>query len=115
MFSSTVAPKGAQARKGTILEFLDELTPEALEDFNSFVRVANNVKRYAKSCNPSVVREIAKLEKFKRSTINTIRDAWLKKKVISDEAARKAIDYVHELFNQTIDEAEYSLEVCLRK
>ncbi len=115
MFSISVAPKGSQARKGTILEFLDELTPEALEDFNSFVRTANNVKRFAKSCNPSVVREVAKLEKFKRAAIETIRAGWLKKRVISDNAARMAIDYIHELYNEAIDEAEYGLEVCLKK
>lgn len=62
-----------------------------------------------------MVEGAAKLERYKRAVINSIRRAWLNQKVLDDKTAREAIDMVHDLFNRTIEEATKELEVCLGK
>lgn len=96
-----------------LVELIPELPEEVLIDVNSFVRVANNLKQLARTCSPSLIREAIKLEKYKRNAIETIRKIWLKERAIDDETARKAIDFVYNLYNNTIQTAEREFETCL--
>jgi len=105
---------GVVVQDNTLLNFINEMSPEALTDFRSFVSVANNLKRLAKTCNPRLVREATKLERFKRTAVESIRRDWLERKIMGDSAARKAIDYVYRLYNDAIDDAEHQLDVCFR-
>ncbi|HDH44746.1 MAG TPA: hypothetical protein ENG66_05080 [Thermococcus sp.] len=87
--------------------------PVILQDINSFVRVASNLKQLARSCSPFLIREAIKLEKYRRNAVETIRNAWLKEKRIDAETARKVIDFIYELYNDTIQTAEKEFEACL--
>ena len=94
---------------------ITSLPEEVLMDLNHFVKVSNDLKRLARSCSPKVVEGAAKLERYKRAVIDSIRKAWLNQKRLDDKTAREAIDMVHDLFNRTMEEVTRELEVCLKK
>lgn len=95
-------------------EVITGLDFDSLREIKSFTRVANNIKQLAKGCNPSIVREVAKLEKFRKSAIETIRKNWLERKVIDETTARKAIDLIYMKYDDALSSAENSLALCLR-
>jgi len=103
-----------QANPQPLSEVITELDFESLKELRSFIRVANNLKQLAKNCNPAVIREAVKLEKHRKSAIETIRKSWLERKVISENTARKAIDLIYMQYNDALASAENSLSFCLR-
>lgn len=98
-----------------LTDIMTKLPFETVRDLRTFVRSANALRRLSRGCDPEVVRESALLEKRKRVAIESIRDDWLNKKIIPDEVAREAIDFVHNTANESIDEAYRNLEACLRR
>lgn len=98
---------------GTISEIVN-LPEDILLDFNAFVKIANDLKYLARSCNPNIVEEAIKLEKRRRIVVDSIRDAWLKRGILDNETARKIIDLVYDIYRTSLKDAKKELEVCLR-
>lgn len=98
-----------------LTEVMTRLPFETVRDLRSFVRSANTLRRLSKGCDPEVVKEAVLLEKRKRVAIESVREDWLEKKIIPDEVAREAIDFIHSTADESIEEAYRNLEACLRR
>jgi len=92
---------------------ISNLPEDVLADLNAFVRVANDLKSLARSCNPKIIEKATKLEKHRRAVVDSIREAWLKQRRLDDKTAREAINLVYDIYRDTLREATKKLEVCL--
>jgi len=105
----------SDVRSGSELSnLISRLPPEILSDLRSFIRVSSNLKQLAKSCNPAVIREASKMEKFKRAAIDSVRKSWLEHKIIDEATARAVIRLIHEKYDDALSFAENKIALCLR-
>lgn len=98
-----------------LTEIMTRLPFDTVRDIRSFVRSANTIKRLSKACDPEVLKEAVLLERRKRVAIESVREDWLEKKIIPDEVAREAIDFIHRTADESVEEAYRNLEACLRR
>jgi len=93
--------------KFKLSEIMEELPEKVLWKFSDFVKASKDVEYLAKTCNPSIVRALIKLEKYRRSVIDAVKHNGF-----DPETRRKIIDLIYEIYNNAIDTAEKEFEVC---
>ena len=97
-----------------IEEIITKLPFETLRDLRIFIRSANNVRRLSRACSPETIKEAVMLERRKRVAIESIREDW-RNKIISEDIARKAIDFIYSTTDKSIEEAYQNLKECLTR
>ncbi len=91
---------------GEVCNIIKEVPLPVLEDFRLFVRVAKSVLSLSKDKDPTVLREVAKMEKYRKLVIETA------KREMSIEEARRVIRCVNNYFDFILTSAEKNLEFC---